>query len=51
MTYRGHIEKGMVVFDEPVSLEEGTQVYIEVMTPIDQSIASALACPAGFLPL
>lgn len=31
MTYRGHIEKGLVVFDEPISLPEGTPVQIEVL--------------------
>ena len=29
MTYRGHIENGVVVFDEPVVLPEGTAVRIE----------------------
>ena len=31
MTYKGHIEAGKVVFDEPVPLAEGTQVRIEVL--------------------
>ncbi|MBX9789980.1 MAG: hypothetical protein K2Y37_13765 [Pirellulales bacterium] len=29
MTYRGHIENGVVVFDEPVVLAEGTEVRVE----------------------
>jgi hypothetical protein len=29
MTYRGHIENGLVVFDEQVALPEGTQVRVE----------------------
>ena len=30
MTYRGHIENGAVVLDEPVELPEGTRVTIDV---------------------
>jgi hypothetical protein len=30
MTYKGHVENGMVVFDEPAPLADGTQVRIEV---------------------
>jgi hypothetical protein len=29
MTYRGHIENGLVVFDEQVVLTEGTEVRVE----------------------
>jgi hypothetical protein len=29
MTYRGSIHKGVVVFDEPVPLEDGTVVEVE----------------------
>ena len=32
MTYRGHVENGVVVFDEPVLLPDGLPVQIE--TPI-----------------
>ena len=31
MTYRGHVKGGVIVLDEHVSLEEGTEVSIEVM--------------------
>ncbi len=31
MTYKGHVQNGMVVLDEPVSLTEGTRVRIEVL--------------------
>lgn len=31
MTYRGHIENGVVVLDEPVNLPDGTTVSIEPM--------------------
>lgn len=29
MAYRGHVKNGTVVFDEPVSLPEGTEVRVE----------------------
>ena len=29
MTYRGHVEKGVVVLDDPVVLPEGLQVSVE----------------------
>jgi hypothetical protein len=31
MTYRGHIENGAIVLDDPVSLAEGASVRIEVL--------------------
>ena len=35
MTYRGHINKGSVVLDEPLPLPEGTHVLIApVETPV-----------------
>lgn len=30
MTYQGHIESGKVVFDEPVPLDEGVRVRVEL---------------------
>jgi predicted DNA-binding antitoxin AbrB/MazE fold protein len=30
MIYKGHVENGVIVLDEPVTLGEGTQVAIEV---------------------
>jgi len=35
MTYNGHVEKGMVVLDEPAALAEGTRVRIEVLPAAD----------------
>jgi hypothetical protein len=32
MTYRGHIENGLVVFDEQVVLPEGTEVRVEMIS-------------------
>ncbi|MCC6798246.1 MAG: hypothetical protein IT366_24245 [Candidatus Hydrogenedentes bacterium] len=29
MTYRGHIENGVVILDEPLSLPDGTTVSVE----------------------
>ncbi|HPD15233.1 MAG TPA: hypothetical protein PLE19_09795 [Planctomycetota bacterium] len=29
MTYRGHVENGVVVLDEPAPLAEGTRVRVE----------------------
>ena len=29
MNFQGHVERGVVIFDEPVSLPEGTEVRIE----------------------
>ena len=33
MSYQGHIERGMVVFNEPISLPEGTEVVVEPVAP------------------
>ena len=33
MTYRGHVENGVVVFDEPVQLADGVQVEVTVRAP------------------
>ena len=33
MTYRGHVENGMVVLDSPASLPEGAEVRVEVGAP------------------
>jgi hypothetical protein len=35
MTYRGHIENGAVVLDEPVALPEGTTVEIALLTHLE----------------
>lgn len=29
MTYRGHVQNGVVVFDEPTPLPDGVRVHIE----------------------
>jgi len=40
VSLQGHIENGVVVFDEPVSLPEGTAVSVE---PVGQSPPKTLA--------
>lgn len=32
MVYRGHVQNGVVVFDEPVSLPDGAAVFVERLT-------------------
>ena len=34
MAYRGHIENGTVVLDEPVDVPEGTAVTVEPLEPV-----------------
>lgn len=33
MTYRGHVENGVVILDDVVELPEGAQVHIEPVEP------------------
>ena len=33
MTYRGHVENGVIVLDDPVVLPEGTGVRVELAEP------------------
>lgn len=37
MTYRGHIENGIVVIDDKVLLQDGLQVVIEVISDFPAS--------------
>lgn len=32
MTYKGHVQDGFVVFDDPVKLDDGTPVSVKVET-------------------
>ena len=36
MGFQGHIEKGMVVFDQPPPLPDGTPVLVEAMAPVPE---------------
>jgi len=38
MTYRGHVENGTVVLDEPGHLPEGAQVEVALVEPIDAAV-------------
>ena len=39
MSYQGHVENGVVVFDEPVKLPEGIRVRVELLE-MNQNISS-----------
>ena len=43
MAYRGHVENGVVVLDEPIRFEEGAIVHVELVsaTGIQGSISAA----------
>jgi len=43
MAYRGHIQNGVVVFDEPISLPDGTSV--EVVLPLPAGTEPQQAAP------
>ena len=38
MTYKGHIENGVVVLDEPSALPEGTSVKVEPVQALESSM-------------
>lgn len=38
MIYRGRVEKGVVVLGEPVSLDEGTEVLVEVLPKKEEKL-------------
>jgi len=39
MSFEGHIQNGVVVFDEPVAVPEGTAVRVEVIAPLRKTLA------------
>ena len=41
MPFQGHIENGLVVFDERVSLPNGTVVRVELVTPFEEKQPSS----------
>jgi len=49
MTYRGHVERGVVVLDEPASLPEGAEVRVEPVGQPDrwQALRQGLLRLAG----
>jgi hypothetical protein len=40
MVYRGHIQKGVVVFDGPLNLADGTEVTVEQVKEVSSETAS-----------
>ena len=36
MVYSGHVQNGVVVFDQPVTLPNGTEVKVQVVTPANR---------------
>jgi len=51
MTYKGHVENGVVVLDGPDSLPDGTEVRIEPVEPRDayRSLREGLRKFAGIV--
>ena len=49
MSFEGHIQNGVVVFDEPVTVAEGTAVRVEVIAPRqdDEDLAAMMLKYAG----
>jgi hypothetical protein len=39
MSFEGHIQNGVVVFKEPITIPEGTAVRVEVITPPRKTLA------------
>ena len=39
MTYRGHIQNGVVVLDDPVHRDEGTEVLVEPVLSSSKTLA------------
>lgn len=37
MTYHGQVKNGLVVFDEPLELADGTPVRVEVLSDVPES--------------
>lgn len=49
MSFEGHIQDGVVVFDQPVSLPNGTPVRVEVAATTQTDNHDAAAPPGHFL--
>ena len=47
MTYRGHIQNGVVIFDDTVPLAEGTEVRVEPILPAGKTLADQFADVIG----
>jgi hypothetical protein len=47
MTLEGHIQNGVVVFDEAVTIPEGTAVRVEAITPPSKTLAERFKSVIG----
>jgi predicted DNA-binding antitoxin AbrB/MazE fold protein len=50
MSFIGHVQNGVVVFDEPITLQEGTEVEVAVRRPQnrgDETIIKSVAAESG----
>lgn len=48
MLLRGHVQNGVVIFDAPVVIADGTEVQIEIVVPVaPRSLAERLAGVIG----
>ena len=43
MVYEGHVERGVVIVDGPVSLPDGTRVKVEILTPASEKSSGEAA--------
>jgi len=43
MNFQGHVERGVVIFDEPVSLPDGTEVRVEPVVPMPGNFWQSLS--------
>ena len=46
MTYKGHVENGVIVLDEAVSLEEGQEVSVDIPNEINDRDETSTAGPS-----
>ena len=51
MIYRGHVQKGVIVFDKGVELPEGTEVTVQMVNaPQGKTLAEQFADVIGTVP-
>jgi hypothetical protein len=49
MTYRGHVQNGVVVLDEPAKLPDGTSVDVQPVPPPEPTLGEKLLKYAGIV--
>jgi hypothetical protein len=47
MTYRGHVQNGVVVLDDAIQLADGTEVRVEPIPPKGETLADQFADVIG----